>query len=72
MVHGVVTEAETQPALSREFELTVQSLYTEAYGPGWPDWHREQLRRAREGGQAPFAGFIEPRVMFAQTERDAT
>lgn len=40
----------------------MRDLYVAEYGAGWLNWYESQRAKSTHG----FAGYIEPRVMFAK------
>ena len=63
IVHGTVRELAPGSVEAEEYEDLVKELYAARYGPAWLDWFEAQQRDGPPG----FAGWIEPRRLFAKT-----
>ncbi|MEX2395277.1 MAG: pyridoxamine 5'-phosphate oxidase family protein [Actinomycetota bacterium] len=64
IVHGVAVPVADDSVQGLEFEEVAKELYVALYGPGWLTFY-EELKR-KNAGKTGFAGYIEPRAMFAK------
>jgi uncharacterized pyridoxamine 5'-phosphate oxidase family protein len=64
VVHGVAVPVADDSAEGLEFEDICKELYVKQYGPGWLTFYEEVKKQ--NAGRPGFAGYIEPRVMFAK------
>lgn len=62
ILHGTALEAEPDNPLLPEYSQLMRDLYVAEYGAGWLKWYESQRAKSARG----YAGYIEPRVMFAK------
>jgi hypothetical protein len=64
ITHGVAVPVADDSTEGLEFEGVCKELYVALYGPGWLTFYESQ--KQQNAGQSGFAGYIEPRAMFAK------
>jgi hypothetical protein len=66
IIHGTAVQMSDDSDEGQEYLEVCRELYVTLYGAGWSTWQQQRKREAEEAGLRDFAGWIEPRVMFAK------